>query len=148
MSRPYMGDPGMYTGIKDRHGNPVHVGDVLSFDPREWGGECEYVLRFENGELVTKGTVSDITNWCVVIWSWDTEEARAWREEKADRVTRPGWPHSCATGPANMQQIPHGTEEVAKIRQAFLDQHPRLVETDFSAMEARIMAQEKAKQEG
>lgn len=40
-----------------------------------------------------------------------------------------------------MQQIPIGTEEVAKIRQAYLDQLPLLVEADFSAMEARIMAQ-------
>lgn len=83
MTRPYMGDPGMYTGLADRHGTPVHVGDVLSFDPEQWGSICEFVVGFSGGELDVCGVPRDIPEWCVVVWPWDTDEARAWRAEKA-----------------------------------------------------------------
>jgi hypothetical protein len=70
----YMGTPGLNTGLKDRNGVEVHLGDTLSFDPKEWGSEFVWVLAFEDGELNGCSAVTtDIPEWCDVIKKWDAE---------------------------------------------------------------------------
>jgi len=67
----YMGTIGFWTGLLDRDGQPVHIGDTLEFDLNEWGGDCVFVIGFDKGELTTNGTVSDISEWCRVIKKWN-----------------------------------------------------------------------------
>lgn len=60
---------GLDTGIKDRNGNPVHLGDVLEFDEREWGGKHIFTIEFEEGELNT--IPSDVSEWCTIVKKWN-----------------------------------------------------------------------------
>lgn len=64
---------GLPLGVKDRNGNPVHVGDTLAFDGREWGTADDYIytVEFVRGEVQVAGTVSDIPSFCRVIKRWD-----------------------------------------------------------------------------
>ncbi len=53
-------------GANDRHGNPIHVGDRLRFDEKEWGGEHEFVVEISDGEIQCPGP-SDLSSWCEII---------------------------------------------------------------------------------
>src|SRR5688500_13556602 len=66
---PFMGQPGMFTGLYDRMGQPIHIGDTVRFDPKEWGNDETnvFVVRFEKGELQVNGTPFDMHQWCEVI---------------------------------------------------------------------------------
>ena len=56
----------------DKHGNPVHVGDTLSFDSVEWGGENVFVLEWDEEECeLNIGCLSDVQEWCEVVKRWD-----------------------------------------------------------------------------
>lgn len=68
-----MFDKGLYTGLSDCHGNPVHLGDTLEFDPNEWGNSDrnKFVIGFSDGELDCLGTPGDISEWCTIIKKWD-----------------------------------------------------------------------------
>ena len=58
--------------LNDKHGNPVHTGDWLSFDEDEWGGKFEpYVVIIEKGEIQLCGTPSDVPQWCEIVKRWD-----------------------------------------------------------------------------
>ncbi len=68
-ARSAMGVP---IGVCDRNGNPLHIGDTLKFDPREWGDDCcVFEIKLENGEIVHPGTTSDLSNWCDLVRRWD-----------------------------------------------------------------------------
>jgi hypothetical protein len=62
-----MGTVGFDTGIKDKHGNPIHIGDELRFDEREWGGPCIFTVGFVDGELTGCGSIGDWSEWCEVV---------------------------------------------------------------------------------
>lgn len=59
--------------VTDKHGSPVHIGDTLSFDAKEWGGKHVFVLGWdeEECELDIGFPPSDITEWCEVVKRWD-----------------------------------------------------------------------------
>lgn len=63
--------PGTLTGLRDRLGMPIKVGDTLEFDPQEWGGECRFTITWEDGELQHPGSTSDLTQFCTVVETWD-----------------------------------------------------------------------------
>ena len=67
MTTGVMNTLGFWTGLRDRNGRKVHIGDTLEFDPAEWGGDNETVVKFENGELNVLGGVSAVAEWSVVI---------------------------------------------------------------------------------
>ena len=67
---PWLGLP---IGINDREGRPIHIGDVLHFDPREWGSDdCYFCVEFSDGQVrYPGGGASDLTAWCVIVRKWD-----------------------------------------------------------------------------
>ena len=62
---------GVPIGVSDRDGNPIHIGDKLRFDGREWGGPMEFVVALAWGQIQHPGATSDLSNWCEIIESWD-----------------------------------------------------------------------------
>lgn len=66
-----MGKVGNFTGIYDQAGMPIHLGDTLEFDSREWGGVNIFQLLFEDGELSIGFGVGDLTEFCTVIKKWN-----------------------------------------------------------------------------
>lgn len=58
---------GLYIGINDKEGTPVHIGDTLEFDADEYGAECVFVIELKGGQIQHPGATSDIPNWCRVI---------------------------------------------------------------------------------
>lgn len=67
MGRSALGIP---IGLKDMHGTPVHIGDTLRFDEKEWGGPCTFIIELNRGEIEMCGSPSDISSWCEVIKPW------------------------------------------------------------------------------
>lgn len=68
-----MDEYGLDTGLVDRNGSPVHLGDVLEFDAAEWGVSPGSIFRleFRDGELTCIGSIGDIAEWCTVIKKWN-----------------------------------------------------------------------------
>ena len=66
------------TGIDlcDMHGVPVHVGDVLRFDTREWGKPHVFRVELSQGQILISGAPSDIPSWCEVIERYDGVRVR------------------------------------------------------------------------
>lgn len=70
----WMGNIGLFTGLKDRRGTPVHLGDTLEFDAAEWGAPApdnQFVIEYKDGELRVNGTVSEVSQFCTVIRRFD-----------------------------------------------------------------------------
>lgn len=64
---PKMGERGQDTGLKDRNGRSVLVGDTIEFDEREWGEPCRFEVKFEGGEIRVPGTLDDARSWWTVV---------------------------------------------------------------------------------
>lgn len=66
---------GVPIGLNDKHGNPVHIGDTLRFDPQVWGNDTnnKFVVELADGEIQTNGVPSDIPNWCEIIKRWNED---------------------------------------------------------------------------
>lgn len=64
-----MGTHGTDTGLRDRHGFVVCIGDTVEFDPQEWGGECRFTVTYDRatGSLRIPGTASDAERWWTVL---------------------------------------------------------------------------------
>ena len=58
---------GVHIGVNDRRGRPIKIGDVLSFDPREWGGLMTFQIQLKDGEISHPGTTRDLSEWCTII---------------------------------------------------------------------------------
>lgn len=71
--RPDISPVGVPIGLEDKHGNPVHIGDTLRFDPHAWGNSTnnEFVVTLQEGEIRLNGVPSDIPEWCEIIHPWD-----------------------------------------------------------------------------
>ena len=75
MNEIRMGQKGQLTGIMDRHGVEIRIGDTLRFDCEEYKTiflqedyETQvFVIGYENGELQHPGTRSDLSIWCEII---------------------------------------------------------------------------------
>lgn len=68
----HMNQKGIFTGLRDRNGQPIHIGDELEFDRYEWGGDDNrFVIEFVDGELQVKGTVFNIGEWCHIVKKWN-----------------------------------------------------------------------------
>jgi len=65
---------GVPIGVNDRLGNPIHIGDKLDFDHREWGGPQQFVVELKDGTIQHPGCTSDLSSWCEIIESWDARE--------------------------------------------------------------------------
>ncbi len=65
---------GVQIGLNDRLGNPIHIGDTLSFDEREWGApDCEFTVTLERGQIHYCGGPSDLPQFCEIIRRWDVQ---------------------------------------------------------------------------
>lgn len=67
---------GLPLGVNDRDGNPVHVGDTLAFDGREWtrtygAPDHIYTVEYSGGQVLVDGTIGDIRHYCRVVKRWD-----------------------------------------------------------------------------
>lgn len=60
---------GVFIGIYDQQGTPIHIGDTLAFDPQEWGAPIEFTVTLEHGQICHPGATEDLTQWCTVIHS-------------------------------------------------------------------------------
>lgn len=58
---------GVPIGATDKHGVPVHIGDTVEFDEREFGGPCRFVIELRDGEIVHPGATGDLRSWCTVL---------------------------------------------------------------------------------
>ena len=58
---------GVYIGVNDVNGQPIHIGDHLQFDEKEYGEPCEFVVELFEGELHYCGAASDLSNYCTII---------------------------------------------------------------------------------
>lgn len=68
----FMSEVGLNTGLVDMHDKPIHLGDTIWFDRREWGDDNNtFVIGFSDGELDIKGTVDDARSWWTVIKKWN-----------------------------------------------------------------------------
>jgi len=61
---------GVPIGVNDELGKPIHIGDRLKFDEREWGEPLEFTVELKNGQIHHPGAPSDLTNWCQIIEPW------------------------------------------------------------------------------
>lgn len=74
---------GLPLGVKDRNGNPVHIGDTLAFAGWEWDRATPnapdhiYTVEYRRGDILVCGTVSDIPTFCRVVKRWDEKAADA-----------------------------------------------------------------------
>jgi hypothetical protein len=62
---------GTYIDALDCNGQKIHIGDTLAFDPREWGGTCEFVIMIKKGQILHPGSTEDLTEWCKVVKKYD-----------------------------------------------------------------------------
>lgn len=62
---------GVPVGRNDVKGRPVHYGDVLDFDEKEWGAPCRFTIEFRKGETDMYGSPGDIPNFCTIHEKWD-----------------------------------------------------------------------------
>ena len=62
---------GVPIDLMDKHGEPVHVGDVIRFDEKEWGGPHTFTVQIKGGEILLSGAPGDMDEYCEVIQRWD-----------------------------------------------------------------------------
>lgn len=62
---------GMPIDREDKHGMPIHVGDMLRFDEKEWGAPCTFVIEVKRGEITHPGCCGDLDQWCEILTKFD-----------------------------------------------------------------------------
>lgn len=68
MGAKYMGDVGNFTGLLDKNGRRIYIGDKMRFLEREWGSaDNEFTVSFAHGELQILGTIENLSEFCEVI---------------------------------------------------------------------------------
>jgi len=64
---------GVPIGINDRDGKPIHIGDTLRLDQREFGRQMEFVIELCDGQIQYPGATGDLSSWCEIVKPWDGE---------------------------------------------------------------------------
>lgn len=64
---------GVPIGVNDRNGKPIHIGDTLRFDQREFGRQMEFVIELRDGQIQHPGATGDLSSWCEIVKPWDGE---------------------------------------------------------------------------
>jgi len=65
---PPMGKQGSWTGLLDKAGIRILIGSEMEFDEKEWGSpDNKFVVGYDRGELLIKGTISDLSEFCKVL---------------------------------------------------------------------------------
>lgn len=67
---------GVAIGLVDRHGVPIHIGDTLRFDEREFGEPHTFTITLERGEIEMSGAPDDMDQYCEVITRFDGTKVR------------------------------------------------------------------------
>ena len=62
---------GVQIGANDSKGRPIHVGDTLLFDEKEWGEPMQFTIELIDGSIQHPGATDDLTEWCEIIRAWD-----------------------------------------------------------------------------
>ena len=65
------GEAGLFTGLFDVEGSPIHLGDTLSFCENALDSEFDFVIGVENGSLDSCGALNDLAEWCTITKKWD-----------------------------------------------------------------------------
>lgn len=69
---------GVAIGVNDMHGRPIHIGDTLVFDEREWGAPLPpFVIEIKKGLIQHPGSTGDLSSWCEIIETWDGKKVIA-----------------------------------------------------------------------
>lgn len=75
MTERYMNEIGLNTGLKDRNGIPIHLGDTIHFIGKEWGDKEQegktWIIQFSEGELKIYGSLLNITDYCIIKKKWN-----------------------------------------------------------------------------
>lgn len=70
IGRPLAPGLGMLTGLRDRTGQPIHIGDTLSFDEQEWGSPHQFKVTLLEGDIQYSGVASDMDQHCEIVKKW------------------------------------------------------------------------------
>jgi hypothetical protein len=62
---------GIPIGVNDKHGKPIHIGDTLRFDEKEWGAPRTFTITLDKGEILGDGAPSDWPEFCEIIRKYD-----------------------------------------------------------------------------
>ena len=74
-----IGEWGHDTGLKYKDGSPVNIGDLAAFDPETWyknntregASDHLFVVGYENGEIMCKGSVSTAGEYWSLVTKFD-----------------------------------------------------------------------------
>ncbi len=79
---------GVYIGLEDVNGYPIHIGDVLEFDVREWGSSegNVFTVTLEKGDISGCGVPSEWPSFCRIIKSWNGSNQHLMPDDTGDEI--------------------------------------------------------------
>ena len=64
---------GVPIGVNDAAGRPIHIGDTLDFEEREYGCPCRFTIELNEGSIQHPGVTSDLSEFCEIAIPWDAK---------------------------------------------------------------------------